>query len=165
MQMWIALGIFVLTYILLLTLTKIRSYVALCSAAVFVIIGILPLSAVLGEIDWNVLMMIAGTMGTVALFIDSKMPNLLADILMDHVPNAKWAVIACDQFTSQPEYWQEVSAYVGDAKSTLHMILPEVLLPSGDTRYTPFLRPNEAHFLPHPSQRFRHRQPQPFSRA
>ena len=54
MQMWIALGIFVLTYILLLTLTKIRSYVALCSAAVFVIIGILPLSAVLAEIGAHV---------------------------------------------------------------------------------------------------------------
>ena len=40
----------------------------------------------------------------------------------------KWAVIACDQFTSQPEYWQKVRELVGDAPSTLHMILPEVYL-------------------------------------
>ena len=40
----------------------------------------------------------------------------------------KWSVIACDQFTSQPEYWQEVSQIVGDAPSTYHMILPEVYL-------------------------------------
>jgi Protein of unknown function (DUF1015) len=40
----------------------------------------------------------------------------------------KWAVIACDQFTSEPEYWQQVSALVGDAPSTYHLILPEVYL-------------------------------------
>jgi hypothetical protein len=42
----------------------------------------------------------------------------------------KWAVIACDQFTSQPEYWQKVSELVGDSPSTLHLILPEVYLGS-----------------------------------
>jgi hypothetical protein len=40
----------------------------------------------------------------------------------------KWAVIACDQFTSQPEYWQEVQQTVGDAPSTLNLVLPEVYL-------------------------------------
>ncbi len=40
----------------------------------------------------------------------------------------KWAVIACDQFTSEPEYWQQVTELVGDSPSTLHMILPEVYL-------------------------------------
>ena len=41
---------------------------------------------------------------------------------------SKWAVIACDQYTSQPEYWQQVADFVGDSPSTLHMILPEVYL-------------------------------------
>lgn len=41
---------------------------------------------------------------------------------------SKWAVIACDQFTSQPEYWQKVSEIVGDSPSTFHLILPEVYL-------------------------------------
>ncbi|MCX7671757.1 MAG: DUF1015 domain-containing protein, partial [Anaerolineae bacterium] len=40
----------------------------------------------------------------------------------------KWAVIACDQFTSEPEYWREVEALVGDAPSTYHLILPEIYL-------------------------------------
>ncbi len=40
----------------------------------------------------------------------------------------KWAVIACDQFTSQPEYWQDVERLVGDAPSTYKLILPEVYL-------------------------------------
>jgi len=40
----------------------------------------------------------------------------------------KWAVIAVDQFTSQPEYWHEVEHLVGDAPSTLHLTLPEIYL-------------------------------------
>ena len=40
----------------------------------------------------------------------------------------KWAVIACDQFTSQPEYWNEVEKIVGSAPSTLNLIFPEVYL-------------------------------------
>ncbi len=44
----------------------------------------------------------------------------------------KWAVIACDQFTSQPEYWERVSATVGNAPSTYHLILPEAWLTKPD---------------------------------
>jgi hypothetical protein len=40
----------------------------------------------------------------------------------------KWAVIACDQFTSQPEYWHEVEKIIGDAPSTLNLTFPEVYL-------------------------------------
>jgi hypothetical protein len=40
----------------------------------------------------------------------------------------KWAVIACDQFTSEPEYWHDVEKIVGDAPSTLHLTFPEVHL-------------------------------------
>jgi hypothetical protein len=40
----------------------------------------------------------------------------------------KWAVIACDQFTSEPEYWADVARIAGDAPSTYHIILPEVYL-------------------------------------
>jgi hypothetical protein len=48
----------------------------------------------------------------------------------------KWAVIACDQFTSQPEYWQEVEKIIGEAPSTLNLTFPEVYLeqPGGDQR-------------------------------
>lgn len=44
----------------------------------------------------------------------------------------KWAVIALDQFTSEPEYWERVAATVGDAPSTYHMILPEAFLNEPD---------------------------------
>ena len=49
-----------------------------------------------------------------------------ADILLPRdCDMSKWAVVACDQFTSQPEYWEEVERIVGDAPSTLRLILPE----------------------------------------
>jgi uncharacterized protein (DUF1015 family) len=44
----------------------------------------------------------------------------------------KWSVIACDQYTSQPEYWEEVSGIVGDSYSTLKLTLPEVYLEHGN---------------------------------
>ena len=40
----------------------------------------------------------------------------------------KWAVVACDQFTSEPEYWDQVKKIVGDSPSTFHLILPEIYL-------------------------------------
>ena len=48
----------------------------------------------------------------------------------------KWAVVACDQFTSQPKYWQELDSFVGDKPSTLRLIYPEVYLgeQNGDER-------------------------------
>ncbi len=44
----------------------------------------------------------------------------------------KWAVIAVDQFTSQPEYWQQVQSIVDGSPSTLHLVLPEIYIGSGD---------------------------------
>jgi hypothetical protein len=54
----------------------------------------------------------------------------IGDILLpeENVNLHQWAVIACDQFTSQPEYWQKVGEIVGQSPSTLNMILPEVYL-------------------------------------
>lgn len=44
----------------------------------------------------------------------------------------KWAVVACDQYTSEPEYWEDVCKIAGDEKSTLNLILPEVYLEDKD---------------------------------
>ena len=56
------------------------------------------------------------------------------DVLLpaDGVDPTRWAVIACDQYTSQPDYWDRVEAAVGDAPSTLRMIYPEVFLGEAD---------------------------------
>lgn len=52
--------------------------------AVFIVSGMLPLGDVINSIDFNVILMIAGTMGLVALFTESKMPQLLADLVMEY---------------------------------------------------------------------------------
>lgn len=46
----------------------------------------------------------------------------------------KWACVACDQYTSEPEYWNEVEALVGDAPSTLNLMLPEIYLDKTEKR-------------------------------
>ncbi len=52
------------------------------------------------------------------------------DILLptEEIDQTIWSVVACDQFTSEPEYWEKVEEIVGDKPSTLHMIYPEVYL-------------------------------------
>ena len=91
--MVLALILFILTYVGLLALPQKRAWVALISALLFILLGILPVGDVLGSVDFNVLMMIAGTMGIVSLFIESKMPSLLADLILERTPNVKWAVV------------------------------------------------------------------------
>jgi len=55
-----------------------------------------------------------------------------ADILLPkHCDMTKWSVIACDQYTSQPEYWERVDRFVGESPSTLRLILPESRLEDG----------------------------------
>lgn len=113
----IAIILFALTYILLLSFPKIRAYIAVASAAVFVILGILPLNQVTEAIDWNVILMIAGTMGVVGFFIESKMPSLLADHIINRVPNVKWAIISLALFAGV------ISAFV-DNVATVLMVAP-----------------------------------------
>lgn len=56
-----------------------------------------------------------------------------ADILIPkNTDLKKWSVVACDQYTSEPEYWNEVSSLVGDSPSTLHITFPEIYLEDGD---------------------------------
>ena len=56
-----------------------------------------------------------------------------ADILLPQTAEMKkWPVVACDQFTSQPDYWQAAEAAVGEAPSALRLVLPEVYLNGPD---------------------------------
>jgi hypothetical protein len=50
----------------------------------------------------------------------------------EHVPLDTWAVIACDQYTSEPDYWEEVHQRVGAHPSALHLVFPEVYLETSD---------------------------------
>ena len=118
--MYYALALFILTYVLMLALPKYRPFVAMGSALIFIASGMLPLEQILPSVDFNVLLMIAGTMGTVALMIESKMPNLLADIIIEKVPNVKWAIVILALFAGI------VSAFI-DNVATVLMIAPIAL--------------------------------------
>lgn len=61
----------------------------------------------------------------------------------------KWAVTACDQYTSQPEYWQNVKEFVGEAPSTLHMFFPEAELASVTDNKLDTYRNCMLHYLNH----------------
>lgn len=115
-----AIILFGLTYVLMLIFSKYRPYIALISGLIFVISGILPIGNILGAIDFNVILMIAGTMGLVSLFTESKMPALLADLLMEKVPNVQWAAVALALFAGI------ISAFV-DNVATVLMVAPIAL--------------------------------------
>lgn len=115
-----ALILFAITYVLMLTFSKYRTYIALGSALIFIVTGMLPLGEIFGAIDFNVLMMIAGTMGLVQLFIDSKMPDLLAELLMKKVKSVQMAAVALALFAGI------ISAFV-DNVATVLMIAPVAL--------------------------------------
>jgi Na+/H+ antiporter NhaD/arsenite permease-like protein len=115
-----AIILFAITYVAMLTFPKYRPYIALGSALIFIVTGMLPLGKILGAIDFNVLLMIAGTMGLVQLFIDSKMPSRLADMVMEKVPNVQMAAVALALFAGV------ISAFV-DNVATVLMIAPVAL--------------------------------------
>ena len=50
----------------------------------------------------------------------------------EEIPVEQWACLACDQFTSQPEYWQRAEAMVREKPSALHIVLPEIYLGEAD---------------------------------
>lgn len=130
--------VFVVTYILMFAFQKIRPYVAITSALIFVLVGSVGLFSdfqygaleALSEIDWNVLMMIAGTMGTVYLFIESGMPKLMSDILVSKVHSVKWLVVLLSLFAGI------ISAFV-DNVATVLMVAPVAIALCKELKISP----------------------------
>ncbi len=123
----IALILFAITYILLFAFPKYRAWVAFGSAIVFSIwLSLLckdiefTLEDIFDAIDFNVLMMIAGTMGIVVLFIDSKMPMRIADVILSKFKSVKLAIVAMAVLAGI------VSAFV-DNVATVLMLAPIAL--------------------------------------
>lgn len=133
--MILALVIFLITYVLLLIFSKYRAYIALGAALIFIIITYIPINSIFfggtdiaympfedifTTIDWNVILMIFGTMGIVSLFIESKMPALMADKIIKKSPNVTWAVVALSVLAGM------ISAFV-DNVATVLMVAPIAL--------------------------------------
>ena len=157
--MIVSLILFAVTYVLMLTFSKYRTYIALGSGLIFLLSGMLSFDLnlimavpeldeagreVVDElnqvvmkspvIDFNVLLMIAGSMGLVQLFIDSKMPDLLAEFIIKKVKNVQMAAVALALFAGI------ISAFV-DNVATVLMVAPIALqiCKKLDTNPVPFI--------------------------
>ena len=116
---------FAVTYILMIALPKVRHWVAAASAVFFLVWGavtadggmLASLTDAAGAINWNVLMMLFGTMGTVFFFIESKMPDVMAEKILHVAPNTMWAVVFISLFSGI------ISAFM-DNVATVLMIAP-----------------------------------------
>ena len=115
-----AIILFAATYVLMIAFGKFRPYIALASGVIFIVLGMLPLSDIIPSLDFNVLLMIGGTMGLVQLFIDSRMPARLADMIMTKIPNVQWAAVCLSLFAGI------ISAFV-DNVATVLMVAPVAL--------------------------------------
>ncbi len=111
--MLLALVLFAAMYVLLLVFAERRWIIALGTALLFVVLGILPAGAALGALNWNVLMMLTGTMATVELFVQSQMPQRMAEGLLRAVPDVRWAIVALSLFSGL------ISAFVDNVATVL----------------------------------------------
>ena len=112
-----ALILFLAMYVAMIAFPKHRVKTVLAVAAVYLITGILPTAGVPASINWNVLMMMAGTMVIVWYFIESRMPNRIADILLTHSKNVMWVTIFMSLFSGF------ISAFI-DNVATVLMVAP-----------------------------------------
>lgn len=113
----IASVLFLLTYIFMIKFVNHRPIVVGISALIFIVLNIVPIKSVLGVIDYNVLLMIAGTMGLVSLFSDSLMPTKLADLIINKFKDIRLIIIVLSLFAGV------VSAFI-DNVATVLMIAP-----------------------------------------
>jgi Na+/H+ antiporter NhaD/arsenite permease-like protein len=112
--MTLALSLFLLTYVALLMFSKYKSWIALAMASLFVLLGYTAVDEVLSPLmNWNVFMIIAGTMIVVAPFIASGMPARIADWLMSKVSSTKAAIVILAAFAGI------VSAFVDNVATVL----------------------------------------------
>jgi len=109
--------IFVAMYFVMIFFSKFRVFAALGAALILILTGVMTPLKALSAINWNVLMMIAGTMVVVFYFIESKMPSRIADILMMKSKNVMWLIILISLFSGI------VSAFI-DNVATVLMIAP-----------------------------------------
>ena len=115
----IAIILFILMYVVMIAKTEWRLYAIWTVAVLFVLFGILQRNPLywLSVINWNVIMMIGGTMVIVYYFIESKMPNRLAEIILEKCPTVMWVIILMSLFAGV------VSAFI-DNVATVLMIAP-----------------------------------------
>jgi Na+/H+ antiporter NhaD/arsenite permease-like protein len=125
-----AIILFVLMYAFIIFLPKYRMAAALGTAALFMVLGILPVQAVPGAVNWNALMMMCGTMIIVYFFIDSGMPAKIADILLQKSGNVRTVTIFMSLFAGL------ISAFI-DNVATVLIVAPVAIAICKELRISP----------------------------
>lgn len=116
----IVIALFALTYVLMLSVPKYRQYAALGVAGIYIVLGVVAPAEAFGAVDWNVILMLAGTMVTVDLCIKSQMPAAVADVLVNKLKKVKLIFVALALFSGF------VSAFI-DNVATVLMVAPIAL--------------------------------------
>lgn len=116
-------------YVLMIAFPKRRSITALTTAAIFVVLSLLPIADIKilditdipHAVNWNVILMISGTMIIVDYFIESKMPNVIAESLLRIAPNILWVTVLMSVFSGL------ISAFI-DNVATVLMVAPVAMV-------------------------------------
>lgn len=124
-----AIVLFVIMYVLMIAFPKRRSITALTTAAIFVVLSLLPIADIKilditdipHAVNWNVILMISGTMIIVDYFIESKMPNVIAESLLRIAPNILWVTVLMSVFSGL------ISAFI-DNVATVLMVAPVAMV-------------------------------------
>ncbi len=116
----LVIGLFAITYIIMLSVPKYRHFAALAVAGIYIGLGVVGPGEAFNAVDWNVILMLAGTMGTVYLCIRSKMPAAAADMLVNKLKSIKLIFVALALFAGF------VSAFI-DNVATVLMVAPIAL--------------------------------------
>ena len=113
--------VFILTYVLIISLPKLKMYITACSAVLtagaLLIFGWVDFLSVLTAIDFNVILMLLGIMITVGLFSESGMPNKLSDKLVSAIPNTMITLVLLSILSGV------ISAFIGNVATVL-MLAP-----------------------------------------
>ncbi len=126
----LALVLFIAVYVVMIAFQKYRVYAAVAAAVVFVVSGIVPIGGLIEVLNFNVLLMLLGMMLIVFFFIESKMPMMIADVLLDKSKNLCWVTIFLSLFAGI------ISAFI-DNVATVLMIAPVAIAISRKLKVSP----------------------------
>jgi Na+/H+ antiporter NhaD/arsenite permease-like protein len=109
----VSLAVFLLAYLLFVFLPRRRTIVASCGAVLTMLLGAISLKAAFLAINWNVMGIFVGTLVVADIFMESRVPAFLAEVIVDKAKNSAWAILAICALTGF------ISAFVENVATVL----------------------------------------------
>lgn len=88
-----SLVIFILTYILFIFLTRRRTLVSICAACLLILLGVISWKDAFFSINWNVMGIFVGTLLVADVFMESRVPAYIAEVIVDRAKSTVWAIL------------------------------------------------------------------------